>query len=472
MKINPQSKKITGVFKNMNHSILQKQNPIVILGGGMAGLIAGTYIQQQGEKSIIIEKSSKTGGSMKMSGGSIWCFKNHSDYKKINPHGNTMLGEKLIDNFLPSIEWLISLGAPIKNVTAALYRETDRHCYQMTPNSEYFTQFITEKFLELGGEIIFNSNITQIKCNSNKLIEEIEIKTNSQIKSINCSSLILATGGFHNNPTLKNEHFGKWSDKLIVRGNLYSTGDGLKLATSLGAKKSKSMDSFYGHLMPAPPAEVPRNRFSEFTMYHSEHCLLLNEDGNRFTDESICDESNAEATIQQNNAISYMIFDDKIYKKYGIKKSISGEIINDPFKKSIEINALTTKENSIQKLVETLSYWGVKKEASLKNILGYNDYLINKNTSSISIPRAKNFNPIGTPPYYAIALTTGITLTLGGLETNENAQVLNDKNIPIGNLYSIGGDSGGIYNHSYGGGLCLGLVFGKIAAGNAIKYHH
>ena len=60
----------------MNVSKYGKENPILILGGGMAGLIAGTYAQQQGKKTIIIEKDSKTGGSMRMSGGSIWCFKN------------------------------------------------------------------------------------------------------------------------------------------------------------------------------------------------------------------------------------------------------------------------------------------------------------------------------------------------------------------------------------------------------------
>ena len=59
----------------MNVSKYDKENPILILGGGMAGLIAGTYAQQQGKKTIIIEKDSKTGGSMRMSGGSIWCFR-------------------------------------------------------------------------------------------------------------------------------------------------------------------------------------------------------------------------------------------------------------------------------------------------------------------------------------------------------------------------------------------------------------
>ena len=41
----------------MNISKHQNENPILILGGGMAGLIAGTYAQQQGKKTIIIEKS-------------------------------------------------------------------------------------------------------------------------------------------------------------------------------------------------------------------------------------------------------------------------------------------------------------------------------------------------------------------------------------------------------------------------------
>ena len=453
----------------MNVSKYDKENPILILGGGMAGLIAGTYAQQQGKKTIIIEKDSKTGGSMRMSGGSIWCFKNHSDYKKINSKGNTILGEKLIDNFLPSIEWLISLGAPIENTIAALYRETDRYCFQMSPNSDYFADFITKQVLEFGGEIILNAYIDQIESDSNHHIKSVKIIDNYQTTSINCSALILATGGFHNDANLKKKNFGKWSDKLIVRGNLQSSGDGLKLASSIGAKQSQSMDSFYGHLMPAPPAEIPRDRFSEFTMYHSEQCILINDSGNRFTDESICDESNAEATIKQNNATSYMIFDETIYQKYGIKKSISGQPDSDPFKKSIEIQALTTKEYSLEKLLSNMSNWGVNKETALKSIISYNDYIVNKTKSSQGIPREKNLNPILTPPYYAIALTTGITITLGGLEINENAQVLNTKNLPIKNLYAAGGDTGGIYNHSYGGGLCLGLVYGIIAAASAIK---
>ena len=456
----------------MNSSKSKKENPIVILGGGMAGLIAATYAQQQGKQAILVEKNSKIGGSMRISGGSIWCFKNHSDYKKINPNGNAILGEKLIDNFIPSIEWLVSLGAPIENTIAPLYRETDRYCFQMSPNSDYFTEFITNKFLEFGGEIILNASIDQIKYDSNDYIKTVRVIHDSKTKSINCSSLILATGGFHNDPYLKKKNFGKWSDKLIVRGNLQSTGDGLKLATSIGAKQSKSMDSFYGHLMPAPPAVVPRERFSEFTMYHSEQCVLINDSGNRFTDESICDESNAEATIKQNNATSYMIFDETIYKKYGIRKSISGQPDRDPFKNSIDIHARTAKENSIEKLLSTISNWNINQETALKTINSFNDFISKKNTLLKDAPRAKNLNPILTPPYYAIALTTGITLTLGGLEINENAQVLNTKNLPINNLYAAGGDTGGIYNHSYGGGLCLGLVFGKIAAASVIKNNY
>jgi len=456
----------------MNSSKPNKQKPIVILGGGMAGLIAGTYAQQQGKQTVIVEKNSKTGGSMRISGGSIWCFKNHLDYKKINSNGNTILGEKLINNFIPSIEWLISLGAPIKDTLAPLYRETDRFCFQMSPNSDYFAEFITRKFLEFGGEIILNASIDQIKYDSNDYIKTVRIINGSQTKLINCSSLILTTGGFHNDPYLKKKNFGKWSDQLIVRGNLQSTGDGLKLATSIGAKQSKSMDSFYGHLMPAPPAVIPREKFSEYTMYHSEQCILINDSGNRFTDESICDESNAEATIKQNNATSYMIFDETIYKKYGIKKSISSQPDSDPFKKSIDIHALTSKEDSLEKLVSSLRNWNINQQTALKTISSFNDFISKKTTSLKNAPREKNLNPILTPPYYAIALTAGITLTLGGLEINENAQVLNTKNLPIKNLYAAGGDTGGIYNHSYGGGLCLGLVFGKIASASAIKNDH
>ena len=43
----------------MNVSKYDKENPILILGGGMAGLIAGTYAQQQGKKPSSLKKTQK-----------------------------------------------------------------------------------------------------------------------------------------------------------------------------------------------------------------------------------------------------------------------------------------------------------------------------------------------------------------------------------------------------------------------------
>lgn len=75
--------------------------------------------------------------------------------------------------------------------------------------------------------------------------------------------------------------------------------------------------------------------------------------------------------------------------------------------------------------------------------------------------------PIGAGPYYALAIHPGDLSTVGGLQTNGRAQVLDASGRPIAGLYAAGLDMNSMMRGRYpGGGASIGpaMTFGFIAA--------
>lgn len=77
-------------------------------------------------------------------------------------------------------------------------------------------------------------------------------------------------------------HLGQGGDNIFVRSNRGSVGDGLTLATAVGAGTSRGMNTYYGHLLAAPlrsEAVDPKNFLSlaQYRMYNSAvvHYLII-----------------------------------------------------------------------------------------------------------------------------------------------------------------------------------------------------
>ncbi|MDB5857847.1 MAG: putative dehydrogenase [Ramlibacter sp.] len=80
--------------------------------------------------------------------------------------------------------------------------------------------------------------------------------------------------------------------------------------------------------------------------------------------------------------------------------------------------------------------------------------------------------PIGDGPYYAVAIHPGDLSTVGGLETNGRAQVLDTAGQPIPGLFAAGLDMNSMMRGRYpGGGSSIGpaMTFGYIAARQMAK---
>jgi fumarate reductase flavoprotein subunit len=76
-------------------------------------------------------------------------------------------------------------------------------------------------------------------------------------------------------------------------------------------------------------------------------------------------------------------------------------------------------------------------------------------------------HPVAKPPFYAIPLCAGITVTSGGLSVNGKGQVMDADDRPVPGLYAAGATVGGIEGGpaaSYVGGLIKSFAIGLIAA--------
>src|SRR5438105_12657327 len=118
----------------------------------------------------------------------------------------------------------------------------------MEPGPRHFVRHILQRFIDSGGTLLTNSAGIQLQTAEQGSISGIVVRLSGGLQVIETGSVILATGGFQANPEMRARYFGAFADRLILRSNPHSTGDGWWMGTCIGAASSRAMSSFYGHL--------------------------------------------------------------------------------------------------------------------------------------------------------------------------------------------------------------------------------
>lgn len=438
---------------------------VVVVGAGMAGLVAATQAQDAGASVLLLEKGDAAGGSLALSGGTLWCPKTFADLRRLVPQGDPVRGRVLVEDYPAGVAWLLALGAPM-TLHPSL---PDRVVYLMQPGPRAFIGQLLDRFLARGGMLHTGTAAESLVSDDDGAVIGVVARgADGRRVTLRGDAVILAGGGFQANPELRARYFGPHADRLILRGSPYSTGDSLLMGQAIGAAASQAMGSFYGHLLPAPPAVVPTDDFIAYTHYHSAQAILVNLQGERFCDESLGDETNCQAVLRQPQALAFILYDHAVYRDFAVRPAGGGARASDTFFESQALGAPTVQAASLEELAAGLEAQGVYGPGVLATVQEFNAAVIAGRGDRLRIPRRANANPLQTPPFYALGLTPGITFTLGGLQTNVDGQVLDRSGRPIAGLYAAGADIGGIHNEQYAGGLCLGLVFGRRAAQHAV----
>lgn len=440
---------------------------VLVCGGGMAGLCAAASAAGHGARPVVIEKGAEPGGSMRMSGGTIWTAPDMAVMETWVPGGDRERQRRLVDGLASGLAWLDSLGvrrtAPIA---------TDRQV-----GAEVDVPQLTERLVSAieagGGRLAIETALESIALGDDGLAEVTVIDGAGDRGLIRARSVILATGGFGGNRALVERYMGPDAGSMLLRANARSVGDGLQAALGAGARTSASMWTFYGHTMPGLPADPLPARWVSVTQYYTQDAILVNARGERFFDESrsMADETAPFEIVRQPGGVAWLVMDRRIHDDEplpGRSRAAAGQAFAD----AVAAGAPNVTADSIEALADGLARMGVDRAGFLATIDEFDRAMAAGTGAGLPIPRRGSPFGLVEPPFRALAVRPGITFTLGGIDVDTDLRVVDQDGRPIPGLYAAGADAGGTFDRGYMGGLVLGLVQGRAVGRAAAAWAH
>jgi len=218
----------------------------------MAGLAAASEATARGASVIVLEKGDRAGGSMLLSSGVIWRYRDWERFRAECPGGDEELQRAVFERLDGDLRWLESLGAPV------IDRATGNPA---TTGLRFDPSGLTAALSSVAGRIELNQPLRALP---------------------NDVPVILATGGFQGSRGLVRRYITLEADHLLLRAAPWSTGDGLMLGLAAGGSLSAGLDEFYGRNMPAPPARVTEDQFVALQQLYAHHATVENARGERY----------------------------------------------------------------------------------------------------------------------------------------------------------------------------------------------
>jgi fumarate reductase flavoprotein subunit len=433
----------------------------------MAGLCAAVAAAEAGASTHLVEIAPTVGGSMALSGGMIWAPKNIATARQHIPKGDPALQKLLVDGLRPLWKWLVSLGMPL---------EPEIQCMKdglgvgraMGLGSASARGLWAEAMVEVGRRFGLTVHMSRDTTGIERVRDRWRlIGADAVDQPLEVDTVIAASGGFQNNKDMLRRYVTTQAEHLVVRSNRWSSGVPMRFFVRHGAVQSGGMACFYGHTLPKLPGGIDPKDFIAASQYYSQHCVLLNRHGLRFTDESIgvIDEHNALQGSRQPEATYYLVFDQSIREDFvvgdGGLPGVPGIHVPDRMEMARSLGAHVVEASTLQELAANLDFRGVPAQNVLDSLKAYNNST--DPVRSLFPPRTLGHRPLVVAPFYAVECLAGITYTMGGLAIDAQCRVLNGDGVPIPGLFAAGADAGGVFQDFYGGGLAWSGVSGCCA---------
>ncbi|KAL6904839.1 putative fumarate reductase/succinate dehydrogenase [Trichoderma evansii] len=458
---------------------------VIVVGGGLSGLSAAHTIYLAGGNVVVLDKQGFFGGnSTKATSGingaltrtqvdhnirdSVKQFYDDT-LKSAREQARPDLIKVLTYKSAAAVEWL----QDVFNLDLTLVSRLGGHSQPRTHRGHdakfpgmAITYALMQRIEELAEaephrvEIIKKARVTSLNKDGNT-VTGVTYELNGETASLD-GPVILATGGYaadFGEGSLLKKHRPELMGLATTNGT-HATGDGQKMIMDIGGN-GIDMDKVQVHPTGLVDPKDPGNKwkFLAAEALRGEGGLLLNADGDRFCDE-----------LGHRDYVSGMMWKEKDKNKFPIRLILNSKASN--------VLDFHTRHYSGRGLMKKITGQQLAKEIGCtpehlqKTFQTYNAIAEGKQKD----PWGKKFFhnlPVDINDDFHVALMEPVLhFTMGGVEINDRAQVLNQEQKPFDGLFACGELAGGVHGaNRLGGSSLLGcVVYGRVAGDSASSY--
>jgi fumarate reductase flavoprotein subunit len=496
------------------------ENPtaeLVIIGGGGAGLAAALAAAENGCKSIIVlEKAGSAAGSTVMAHdifgaespvqkrGGVDARRDDlfkvamewAHWTRINPR----LVRAFIDKSGDTIGWLEKKGLSFELIQ--FYpNQVPLVRHSVIGHGAALMKCLRKNCEDLGVKILTRTRGKKILRGEKGNVTGVAADTKDGELTVTARSVIVTTGGYGNNKEMLRKYCPYYHDNMTYDGPANNTGDGIIMATEIGAATAglgtlnlhgpfltpKSAEEFM--VLDTPGFDGKPLRISLWLLAWEPETIWVNKKGQRFVDEgyNLSFFSYGNAVALQPEGISYTLFDSKTLQMMeergfirpgAANRAVWLPVVAATPMPGLEGEAKKQADKGVLKISnswdEIAKWMGAKPEVLKATIDEYNA-ACDQHHDGLFAKEPRYLRPLHTPPYYAIKGHVAICDAYGGIKINENMEAIDTDDNPIPGLYAAGSTAGCWESEKYCERLTGHLVgwalnSGRIAGENAVKY--
>ncbi len=462
----------------------QETVDLVVVGSGFAGLAAAFEAKSAGCSVRILEKMKGYGGNSVISDGAVAAAgtdmqqrQGIADSKEQMLRdmlraglslNHTELARTVAEQSKEALEWSIALGARYQDRVQAFggHSRARSHLAHRTSGFSIIKPMLSA-CRELGLDIATQHKLQRLICNEQGRVCGVRVREgytypdrNSGVpKNIKARlGVVLAAGGFGNDLPLRRTQVPDLNESVDSTNKPSTTGEVLRQAMAVGA-----MPVHLSWIQLGPwgcPDEKGYGVGPGFASYIAmPYGIMVNPDtGRRFMNESADRKTRADAILQVGRPC-ICIADSRGVEQsgYDIQRCLDKGVVrgfSDP--------------------AALAAAYGIPEGILQETLQAYNDALKHQAPD----PYQKNILPgsaaLKHPPYYAMRVWPKVHHTMGGLQIDTRARVLDTKQRIIPGLFAAGEVTGGIHGACRLGSCAITdcLVFGRIAGKNAARNEH
>ncbi len=440
--------------------------PLIIVGGGAAGLTAALSAKADGVDPLVLERDAVPHGSTALSAGLVPAAGTRWQkaaavadtpemfaadiLRKAHDEPERGLVRLVTETIGPTLEWLADThDLPFSLVEGFRYpghSELRMHGLPSRSGEELIDRLRTAAE-KTGIDILAEARAEVLIFGTDGRARGVVLsRPDGSREEIGCDALVLACNGYGGNPALVAEHIPEMRDALYF-GHPGNQGDAILWGEELGAA-TRHLGGHQGHGSVAHPAGI---LITWATVM--EGGFQVNLQGERFSNEAHGYSEQAASVLAQPGGVAWTVFDARI-------AGIAGQF--EDFRTAERMNAVIEADD-MQELAGKMQ---VDPAALMSTLEAVEAAKADGGIDGFG----RDFTGVAklVSPYRAVKVTGALFHTQGGLVVDHEARVLRHDGFAIANLFAAGGAACGVSGskpsgYLSGNGLLTAVALGYVS---------